>query len=57
VISFNKEFKASLELTHYDSRACASRSHIALNWSQALWIVFGSSQLGGVLQEDFGLFS
>jgi len=33
-----------MELTH--SRARASRSHLALSWSQALWIVFGSSRLG-----------
>ena len=33
-------------------------SHLALGWSQACWIVFGSSQLGDrVLQEDIGLFS
>ena len=52
--SFNK---GVLELTHVDSRARASRSHLALGWSQALWIVFGSSRLGeGVLQGDFGLF-
>jgi len=47
-----------LELTYVDSRARLSRSHLALGWSQALWIVFGSSRLGeGVLKEDFGLFS
>jgi len=47
-----------LGLTHVDSRAHASRSHLALSWSQARWIVFGSSRLGeGVLQEDLGLFS
>ena len=55
MISFNK---GALELTHVDSRAHASRSHLALGWCQAPWIVFGSSRLGeGVLQEDFGLFS
>ena len=28
-----------------------------LGWSQARWIVFGSSRLGeGVLQEDLGLY-
>ena len=48
--------KGVLELTHVDSRASGSRSHLALRWSQALWIMFGSSWLGeGVLQEDFGL--
>jgi len=53
VSSFNKEV---FELTHVDSRARASRSHLALGWSQALWIVFGSSRLGeGVRQEDFNL--
>ena len=53
---FNKGFKASLKLTHDDSRARTSRSHLALDWSQALWIVFGSSRLGeGVLQEDLDL--
>jgi len=47
-----------LRLTHVDSRARASRSHLALGWSQARWIAFGSSRLGeGVLQEDLGLFS
>jgi len=47
VFSFNK---GVLELTHVDSRARSSRSHLALGWSQALWIVFGSSRLGeGVL--------
>ena len=55
MFSFNKEV---LELTHGDSRARASRSHLALGWSQARWIVFGSSRLGErVLQEDIGLFS
>ena len=55
MISFNK---GVLELSHVDSRARASRSHLVLGWSQARWIVFGSSLLGeGVLQEDLGLFS
>ena len=55
MISFNK---GVLELSHSDSRARASSSHLALGWSQALGIAFGSSQLGdGVLQEGFGLFS
>ena len=50
--------KGVLKLTHVDSRAHASRSHLALGWSQARWIVFGSSRLGeGILQEDLGLFS
>ena len=32
-------------------------SYLALGWSQARWIVFGSSRLGeGVLQEDLSLF-
>jgi len=54
VLSFNK---GVLELTHVDSRARTSRSHIALRWSQALWIIFGSSWLGEkVLQEDFSLY-
>ena len=45
-------------LSHGDSRARASRSHLALGWSQVRWIGFGSSLLGeGVLQEDLGLFS
>jgi len=45
-----------LELSHDDSRARASRSHLALGWSQARCIVFGSSRLEeGVLQEDLGL--
>ena len=53
MISFNKEV---LELSHVDSRARASRSHLVLGWSQARWITFGSSRLGdGVLQEDFGI--
>jgi len=55
VIGFNK---GVLELSHGDSRARASRSHLALGWSQARWIVFGSSRFGdGVLQEDISLFS
>jgi len=30
-------------------------SYLALIWSQARWIAFGSSRLGdGALQEDFG---
>ena len=46
--------KGVLELTHIDSRAHASRSHLALGWSQAFWIMFGSSRLKEeVLQEDF----
>ena len=50
--------KRVLELTHGDSRAHASRSHLALGWSRARWIVFRSSRLGdGVLQEDLDLFS
>ena len=54
MFSFNK---GVLELSHVDSRARASRSHLALIWTQARWIVSGSSQLGErVLQEDFGLF-
>ena len=53
MISFNK---GVLELSHGDSRARVS--HLALGWSQARWIGFGSSRLGdGVLQEDIGLFS
>ena len=40
-----------------DSRARASRMHLALGWSQARWIVFGSSRLEDEdRQEDFGLF-
>ena len=55
MLSFNK---GVLELTHVDSRVRASRSHLALGWSQTYWIVFGSNRLGeGALQEDFGLFS
>ena len=54
MFSFNKEV---LELTRVDSRARASKSHLALGWRLAHWIVFGSSRLGeGVLQEDLGLF-
>ena len=34
----------------------ASRSHLALGWSQAIWIVFGSSHLGEEdRQKDFAL--
>ena len=48
--------KGVLELSHVDSRARASRSHLVLGWSQARWIAFGSSRLEeGVLQEDLGL--
>ena len=55
MLSFNK---GVLKLTRVDSRARASRSHLALGWSRARWIVFGSSRLGeGVLQEDLDLFS
>ena len=55
MISFNK---GVLELSHVDSRARTSRSYLALGWSQARWIVFGSTRLGdGVVQEDIGLFS
>ena len=51
--SFNK---GVLELTHVDSRAYASRSHLALGWSLARWIVFGSDLLEDEdRQEDFGL--
>jgi len=42
VSSFNKKV---FELTHVNSRAHALRSHLALGWSQAIWIVFGSSRL------------
>ena len=55
MFSFNK---GVLEISHGDSRARTSRSLLALSWSQAHWIVFGSSQLGdGVLQEEIDLFS
>ena len=54
MISFNKDV---LELSHGDLRGRASSSHLALGWSQARWIMFGSSRLRGVLQEDLGLFS
>ena len=55
MFTFNK---GVLELSHVDSRARASRSHLALGWSQARWIVFGSSRLeDGDRQEDLGLFS
>jgi len=41
-------------LTHVDSRARASRLHLALGWSQAHWIVFGSGRLEDEdRQEDF----
>ena len=43
MISFNK---GVLELSHGDSRARASRSHLVLSWSQARQIAFGSSRLG-----------
>jgi len=43
MLSFNK---GVLELTRVNSRARVSRSHLALGWSNALWIVFGSSRLG-----------
>ena len=47
--------KGVLELSHVDSRARASRSHLALGWSQARWIVFGSGRLEDEdRQEDFG---
>ena len=47
-----------MKLALIDSRARASRSHLALGWSQAHWIAFGSSQLGGgVLHEDFDFSS
>jgi len=42
VFRFNKGF---LELSHVDSRARASRSLLALGWSEAHWIAFGLSQL------------
>ena len=55
MISFNN---GVLELSHGDLRARASSSYLALGWSQARWIAFGSSQhRDGVLQEGFGLFS
>ena len=55
MINFNKGI---LEHSHGDSRAQASSSHLALGWSQARWITFGSSRLGeGVFQEDLDLFS
>ena len=47
-----------MELSHVNSRAQVSSSHLTLSWSQTRWIVFGSSRLGeGVLQEDTSLFS
>ena len=53
MFSFNK---GVLELSRVDSKARALRSHLPLGWSQARWIVFGSSRIGeGVLQEYFGL--
>jgi len=42
VFSFNK---GVLGLTRVDSRARVSRSHIALGWSEARWIMFGSGRL------------
>ena len=54
MFSFNK---GVLGLTHVDLRARASRSHLELGWSQALWIVFGSGRLEDEdRQEDFSLF-
>jgi len=41
-----------LELTRVDSRARVSRSHLALGWSQALWIKFRSSRLGDKDRQD-----
>ena len=39
------------------TRARASRSHLALGWSQARWIVLGSGRLEDEdRQEDFDLF-
>ena len=38
--------KVFFEFSHVDSRARASCSHLALGWSQARWIAFGSSRLG-----------
>ena len=35
-----------MELTYVVSRAHASRSHLVLGWSQALWAVFRPSPLG-----------
>ena len=55
-----KNSKSVLGLTHVDSRARASRLHLALEWSQAIWIRFGSSRLEDEdRQEDLhlGLFS
>ena len=43
MISF---YKGVLELSHGDSRARASSAYLALGWSQARGIAFGSSQLG-----------
>ena len=54
MFSFNK---GVLELTRVNSRARTSRSHLALSWSQALLIVFGSGHLEDEdRQEDFALF-
>ena len=54
MFSFNKGVS---ELSHVDSRAGASRSHLALGWSQARWIVFGLGRLEDEdRQEDFDLF-
>ena len=57
MFSFDKKIQSqNLKLIRVDLRARASRSHLALGWSQALWIKFGSSRFGErVLQEDFGL--
>ena len=43
MIRFNK---GGLEFSHGDSRARASSSYLALGWSQARGIMFGSSRLG-----------
>ena len=54
MLSFNK---GVLELTDVDSRARVSISHLALAWSQALCIMFGSGRLeDDDRQEDFDLF-
>ena len=46
-----------LKLTRVDSRARALRSHLALGWSQARWIMFGSGCLEDEnRQEDLSLF-
>ena len=39
-------YRKVLKQTSVDSRAHASRSHLAFGWSQAPWIKFGSSHLG-----------